>query len=144
VADGAISWLCAPDYLRNVAIPAMAEGAALAERQRPPLVAHLLVMLTEDAEEARQAVRQAVGIFPRIKAYQDMFADAGFPEARETGQWSDAMADAVCVYGSEATVRAALTALAAYGFDELMVAVLGTARAETLALLGSVSEDESV
>ena len=38
-ADGAISWVCPGEYLRDVAIPAMQAGAARAGRPVPPLIA---------------------------------------------------------------------------------------------------------
>ncbi len=142
LADGAISWLCPPPYLAAEALPALAEGARLAGHPTPALVAHIVVALTTDAPAARESVRKAFGFFARVQTYQDMFGDAGFPEAKATGQWSDAMCDAVCIHGDEATVRAGLTALAATGADEAMVSILApdpATHARTLTLLGEAN-----
>src|SRR5438876_4986407 len=38
-AEGAISWMCEWTYLRDVALPALKEGAAAAGREPPPLIA---------------------------------------------------------------------------------------------------------
>ena len=57
-ADGAISWVCPRSYLQDVALPAMQRGAKRADREVPPLVAHVPVCVHDDPEEARQAVAQ--------------------------------------------------------------------------------------
>src|SRR5690606_967095 len=55
LADGAISWVCPWEYLRDQAIPAMRQGAEKAGRDVPPLVAHVPVVLTDNVDEARKA-----------------------------------------------------------------------------------------
>ena len=50
LADGAISWMCPAQYLREVALPAIREGAADAHRAAPPLVAHVPVCVHDDLE----------------------------------------------------------------------------------------------
>ena len=59
-SDGAISWICPFDYLRDVALPAMEAGAQRAGRETPPLIAHAPVCVHDDAEEVRTAVRAQV------------------------------------------------------------------------------------
>jgi len=144
VSDGAISWVCPPAYLREVALPALKAGAEAAGRATPALIGHILVAPTTDREAARAGVRRTLGFFPRIKTYQDMFADAGFSEARETGQWSDAMCDAITISGSDAEIRDGLAALEGFGFDEAMAGLLTSpgdeaALAQGLELLGSAN-----
>ena len=53
LADGAISWNCPLPYLRDVAVPALKEGAAKAGRPVPPLIAHVPVVVSEDLEADR-------------------------------------------------------------------------------------------
>jgi alkanesulfonate monooxygenase SsuD/methylene tetrahydromethanopterin reductase-like flavin-dependent oxidoreductase (luciferase family) len=140
-AHGAVSWLCPAPYLARVARPALNRGAG--GGAEPILVGHVAVCHTADREAARAAVRAAFGFFPRVQTYQDMFADAGFPEARATGQWSDAMCDAVCVSGEAAAIEAGLRAYAEAGVDEAMVSVLSpggpSITNESLGLLGSLN-----
>ena len=138
VADGAISWLCPPAYLVASALPALAEGAETAGRPIPPLIAHLPVVIEADPAAAREAVRKAFGFFPRVKSYQDMFIDAGFPEAAE-GAWSDAMVDAAAVHGSAERVEGRIRAMAGMGFSELMVSLVGGNSAAALELLGGLN-----
>jgi F420-dependent oxidoreductase-like protein len=68
LADGAISWVCPLPYLRDVAVPALKEGAAKAGRPAPPLVAHVPVAVTEDAEAVRAGARRQIGFYPRVPA----------------------------------------------------------------------------
>ena len=99
-ADGAISWVCPGAYLKDVALPALHSGAERAGRSVPPLVAHAPVSVHENPEEARDAIRQQFGFFARSPFYQNMFTAAGFPEVSQ-GTWSDAMVDAVGIWGDE-------------------------------------------
>ncbi len=126
VADGAISWLSPVAYLRDTARPALEAGAAAAGRPVPPLIAHVPIAVSEDAEAVRAAVRAAFGFFPRLPQYQAMFVDAGFPETRD-GTWSDALIDAAVIHGSEATVVERLRTLSEFGVDESYSSIISPA-----------------
>jgi F420-dependent oxidoreductase-like protein len=142
-ADGAISWVCPGAYLRDVALPALRRGADSAGRPVPPLVAHAPVCVHDHAEEVRTAIRQQFGFFARTPFYQNMFRAAGFEEVMQ-GTWSDAMIDAVALWGNEARVAEALAGLFALGATEVLVSPVpaGDDRAasleRTLRLLSSV------
>ena len=118
-ADGAISWVCPGEHLRDTALPALRSGAEGAGRTAPPLVAHAPVSVHENGAEVRQALREQFGNFPRTPFYVQMFKDAGFPEAAE-GDWSDAMIDAVALYGGEEQVAEKLQRLLSYGATEII------------------------
>lgn len=144
VSDGAISWICPAQYLRDVAVPAMQAGAQKAGRPLPPLIAHAPVCVHENAAEARGAVREQI-MNPRLPFYQRMLEAAGFPEARE-GTWSDRMIDAVVFWGNEVQVEARLRDFFSCGATEILVSpvVAGSDRAasldRTLRLLGKVTQ----
>ncbi len=118
-SDGAISWVCPGKYLRDVALPALKAGADRAGRPVPPLIAHTPVCVHDDPEEAREAVRRQFGGFARTPFYQAMFTAAGYPETAN-GSWSDAMIDAVALYGNEAQVTEKLEELLSFGMTEVM------------------------
>ena len=145
LADGAISWVCPGGYLRDVALPAMREGAQRAGRDTPPLVAHAPVCVHDDLNEARQAAREQLANYPRSPFYQQMFADSGHPEAREA-TWSDGMLDDVVFMGSEEDVAARLTELFSWGAGEIIAhpVVAGNdpdaSWRRTLELLGAVQK----
>ncbi len=122
--DGAISWLCPTPYLRDVAIPAMKEGAQEAGRPIPPLIAHAPVCVYEGLEEVRACARNVLADYPRYSFYANMFAKAGYPEAEETGGWSDRMLDAVVFSGDEDTVRSRIEGMFDLGASEVVVTVL--------------------
>ena len=123
IADGAISWICPATYLRDVALPAMADGAKQAGRPVPPLIAHAPVCVHENAEEVRAAVRQQV-TNPRMPFYQRMLRDAGFPEASE-GTWSDAMIDAAVWWGDETRVAERIKEMFSFGATEVLLSPIG-------------------
>jgi len=135
-----------PDaYLRDVAMPAIAEGAAKAGRPAPPLVAHVPLVVSEDAAAVREAARRQMGFYPRVPYYSQMFQDAGFPEAKE-GTFSDAMADSLVIHGSADDVKARVRELPAFGAGELLAMPIlpagdDGALARTLATLGELAAE---
>ena len=122
-ADGAISWICPGTYLRDVALPAMAAGAAQAGRQVPPLIAHAPVCVHEDAAEVRAAVEQHM-TNPKLPFYQRMLVDAGFPEA-VNGGWSDAMVQAIVFSGNETRVAERIQEMFSFGATEVLLSPMG-------------------
>jgi len=142
-ADGAISWICPGTYLRDVALPAMQAGAERVGRPVPPLIAHAPVCVHDNAEEVRTAVREQIQN-PRLPFYRQMLIAAGFPEATD-GTWSDAMIDAVVLWGNEDRVTERLHGLFAYGATEILASpvLAGRDRAasfdRTMRLLGHVA-----
>ena len=143
LADGAISWVCPLPYLRDVAVPALKEGAAKAGRPAPTLVAHVPVAVTEDAEAVRAGARRQIGFYPRVPFYSQMFQDAGFPEAKD-GELSDRMIDALVVHGSPSQVKDRLRSLPDFGAGELLAMPIlppgdTTAMERTLATLGELA-----
>ncbi|MDE2778405.1 MAG: LLM class flavin-dependent oxidoreductase [Chloroflexota bacterium] len=119
VADGAISWVCPGQYLRDVALPEMQRGAAIGGRDVPPLIAHAPVCVHENAEEVREAARSQLANYPRSPFYQEMFAASGHPEARESA-WSDGMIEDVVLSGDEETVAGRLRELFDWGATEIL------------------------
>lgn len=145
LAEGAISWVCPLPYLRDVAVPAINEGAAKAGRPAPPLIAHVPVAVSEDADAVREASRRQVGFYPRVPFYSQMFQDAGFPEAAE-GQMSDRMIDALVIHGSAAAVKERLRQLPSFGAGELLAMPIlpagdDGALARTLQTLGELAAE---
>ena len=66
-------------------------------------------------------MREQMGNCPSNPNYAQMFADAGFPEAVETGKWSDKMIDAVVIHGDEEKVKETLQEMFKQGAREIMV-----------------------
>ena len=118
-ADGAISWVCPSAYLRDSALPAMAQAAQAAGRPTPPLIAHAIVAVNEDTDAVRSAVREQMAMYVKLPFYAQMFADAGFPEAK-LGEWSDGMIDSVAIHGNADQVAEGVQKLLSYGVTEII------------------------
>jgi F420-dependent oxidoreductase-like protein len=145
LADGAISWVCPLPYLRDVAAPALREGAQKAGRATPPLIAHVPVAVSEDVAAVRRGAAEQLGRYPRIPYYSQMFQDAGFPEAKD-GTLSDRMIDALVVHGSAAKVKERLRALPSFGANELLAMPVlppgdADAFARTLTTMGELAAE---
>ncbi len=145
LTDSSISWVCPLLYLRDVALPALRAGAAKAKRPAPPLIAHVPVAVSDDANAVRQGAMRQLGHYPRLPFYSRMFQDAGFPEAKE-GQLSDRMIDALVVHGNADEVKRRLRQLPSYGAGELLAMPIlppgdEEALGRTLAVLGELARE---
>jgi len=144
IADGAITWMCPPAYVRDVALPAFRRGAERAGRPLPRLVVHVPVCVDEDAVAVRQAVRAQLSFYMRVPSYQRMTIAAGFPESTDAGM-SDAHIDALVAHGDELHVAEQLRAWFDLGADEIIAAPVaaGADRAasldRTIALIAALS-----
>ena len=98
LSDGAISWVSPLKYLVETALPAMQAGAAKADRDRPPLVAHVPIAVTTDREAARTMAREQLAMYARVPNYQGMFAAAGYDVSEGYG---DDLLDDLVVSGTE-------------------------------------------
>lgn len=118
ISDGAISWLCPVPYLLNVALPALKAGAHSGDRARPPLVAHVLVSMTENEREATLATQKRLEVYTRSPFYTRMFEKAGF-RIKESG--TGPLAQELAITGSESAIKERLLKLLASELDELLV-----------------------
>lgn len=120
IADGAISWVTPVDYLIHTALPAMQAGADAAGRQRPPLIAHVPVVVSTDRAAARSAFRDQFPYYSRLPFYVAMFAEAGYP-VTAAGEMSDELIEELAVSGSADEIRSRLEAILARGIEELLI-----------------------
>ena len=123
LVDGAISWMCPLPYLRDVAAPALREGARAAGRETPPLIGHVMVSVSEDAAAVREAARGQTSYYPQLPYYAQMLLDAGYAEVKE-GKFSDRMIDEMVVHGSAEQVKERLRTLPSFGVNELLAMVI--------------------
>jgi F420-dependent oxidoreductase-like protein len=138
IADGAISWVTPIDYLTQTALPQMQAGAEAMGRDRPPLIAHVPVIVSTDRAAARAAFRAQFPIYPKLPFYAAMFAEAGYPVTAE-GEMSDELVETLAVSGSPEEIRDRLEAIRARGIDELMISHVVVADEEAeLAVLSEI------
>src|SRR5262249_30352811 len=124
ISEGAVTWLCPAPYLRDTALPALERGAARTGKRRPKLIAHAFLALTSDPTQLRQGVDEFLPHYPRLTNYQEMFAAAGYPEARQ-GTWSPHMLEAVVLHGSDDECRKKLDSfMQTSGCEEIILSVM--------------------
>ena len=121
VADGLVGHpLFSPEYVREVAKPALERGAARAGRSgRPPIAGYLTCSVDPDGERARREAAAVVAFNSTVKTYEIVHRLHGFePEvegiraAWRAGDFagmaaavSDRMLDTVALAGTPAEVR---------------------------------------
>ncbi len=123
LTDGAISWMCAREYIRDTAAPALAKGAEAAGRERPALVTHVPLVVSTNEAAIRAQVPAQFGFYLKVIMYQRMFQDAGYPEAAE-GTFSDRLLDNLVIWGDEETVRRRVAEMRSYGASEILVSIV--------------------
>lgn len=80
IADGAVLWLCAPRYIREVAIPALRRGRQRAGKSLDgfEIVAAVPVALTDDPDAAQTAFREELVRYLTLPFYRKMLEASGF------------------------------------------------------------------
>ena len=119
ISDGAVSWLCPSDYLRDVARPALDEGARIAARPRPRLIAHLLVAVTDDIAAARSAAARRIAPNLQMTYYARVLDRAGLEPSAPGGELR--AVDAMLLAGPAQAVTAGLRERLDGTVDELLV-----------------------
>ncbi len=125
-------------YLLKTGLPALRKSAATASsssgRSEPPLVAHVLVALSQDGPLILEKGRQMLGYYTKLPFYAKMFSDAGFPITTDDGGGNetivpDALVNSLVISGSESTIAARFKELLDAGLGELMVTIVPIADA---------------
>jgi alkanesulfonate monooxygenase SsuD/methylene tetrahydromethanopterin reductase-like flavin-dependent oxidoreductase (luciferase family) len=80
IGDGVMLWLCNPDYIRDVVVPAVAEGRERAGKALDgfDLVAAVPVGLTDDPDDARARQRAELVPYASLPFYRTMLEGSGF------------------------------------------------------------------
>ena len=128
IADGALSWVCPVPYLLHTGIPVLRASAATVGRSAPPMVAHVLVALSEDRNSILSAGHQLLDFYAKVPFYANMFSNAGF-QLTSDQTMPDALVDSLVISGDKTSVSARFTELLTEGLDELMVSLAPTASA---------------
>jgi F420-dependent oxidoreductase-like protein len=143
LADGGISWVTPMPHIRDVALPAIKEGATAAGRATPPIVAHVPLVVSEDADAVFAAASRQIGFYQRVPFYSAMWQEAGFPEAAGE-EFTRRMCDALVVSGNEQAVSDRLRTFPRDGASEVIAMPLllpedRAANERTIRLLGELA-----
>jgi len=79
IADGAVLWLCSPDYVRDVAVPAVGRGRARAGKNLDgfEIVAAVPLAISDDAPVALRAFRGELARYLTLPFYRAMLEASG-------------------------------------------------------------------
>jgi F420-dependent oxidoreductase-like protein len=122
VSDGAMLICATPQYIRSIALPALEEGARLAQRPRPPLIVSAPIILTTDFGKVRQAAHASAANYAQYPTYTKMFKEGGYALTPD-GKLADETIHEMYIYGDEDTIRKQLYAIHAAGADEILIGI---------------------
>jgi F420-dependent oxidoreductase-like protein len=82
IADGAMLWLCNPEYIREVVVPEVGEGRRRAGKSLDgfDIVAAVPAAVTDDVEEARASLRMELIPYFSLPFYRAMIERSGFAD----------------------------------------------------------------
>jgi F420-dependent oxidoreductase-like protein len=116
IADGAVLWLCSPDYVRDVAVPALQRGRARAGKTLAgfEIVAAVPLAISDDAPGALAAFRGELARYLTLPFYRAMLEASGLGKELaafdKSGEVAEGLTRAVGAVGTpaagEAFVRA--------------------------------------
>jgi probable F420-dependent oxidoreductase len=80
IGDGVMLWLCNPQYIRDVVVPAVREGRERAGKSLEgfDIVPAVTVALTNDPDGARATMRQELVTYASLPFYRAMLERSGF------------------------------------------------------------------
>ncbi len=138
VADGVVLWLCAPAYVRDVAVPALRRGRARTGRDLDgfEIAAAVPVAVTDDAPGGRRLFREELVRYLSLPYYRTMLRASGFASDlaafdrdRRPGRDADAVPDrlvaALGAIGDAGRARAEVEAYRAAGVTLPIVRPIG-------------------
>ncbi len=111
IADGVILWLCPPQYVREVAVPALTRGRRRAGRALDgfAIVAAVPLAVTDDRAAAMTAFRGELARYAALPFYRAMFEGAGLGAELAAfdrdGAVPTAMAEALGAVGAAEAAR---------------------------------------
>jgi 5,10-methylenetetrahydromethanopterin reductase len=127
VADVAVTWLAPADYVRDTIAPALAEGAACAQRDRPTISSVVPIALRRPGRNVYKTVLASNYGHLTGPHYQDMLARAGITvDADRPGPAAKAVLDGgAFLHDDVAGLRQRLAAFRAAGVEEVVLNLTG-------------------
>jgi len=112
LAEGTVTWMGGPVYLRDVAIPTITAAAEAAGRPAPRIVAGLPVCVTDDTQVARETAKQLFMQYGKWSSYRATLDRGGVANPED-----------VALIGAEDEIAARLRELAALGVTDFNAGV---------------------
>lgn len=129
VSDGAMLIWSTLSYVRSIALPAIEEGAKLANRPRPPLIVSAPIVPTTDFAVVQKIAQDAWAFYSSFPTYRKMFQEGGYPLTPDGGLTEELIHE-LFLYGDEDTIRQRLYALHDAGVDEIVTGIFPAQNSE--------------
>lgn len=107
-ADGTLTWMGGPKYLRETAIPTIRAAAEEAGRPEPRIVAGFPIAVTSDLDAARETAAKTFGTYDQFPSYRAVLDAEGATHPAD-----------IAIVGDENGVRARLRELAEIGVTDI-------------------------
>jgi len=115
-ADGTTTWMTGPKTIESHILPAISKAAAEAGRAAPRVVCGLPIVVTNDADAAREIIAKDLAVYGMLPAYRAMLDREGVAGPAE-----------LSIVGDEATVRAEIQRLRDVGVSDFNAAIVPVA-----------------
>jgi probable F420-dependent oxidoreductase len=140
-ADGAIVWMCGPEYVRSDILPNIRLGRARRglDMDGFELVQALPAVASANPADGRGEIRRYLAPYLRVPTYRRLFEASGFGECVRTGQPSDALAEEVGAFGTEADIRSRIAQFHEAGITQVVVSPTMGAHTDTQRFLDTIA-----
>jgi len=115
-ADGTTTWMTGPKTIESHILPAISKAAAEAGRAAPRVVCGLPIVVTNDADAAREIIAKDLAVYGMLPSYRAMLDREGVAGPAE-----------LSIVGDEATVRAEIQRLRDVGVSDFNAAIVPVA-----------------
>ncbi len=115
LAQGTITWMTGPKTLADHIIPSITDAAKEAGREAPRVVAGFPIVLTDDAEAAREQIRSELAMYGMLPSYRGMLDREGIEGPAE-----------LALVGNATELRARIEQLREIGVTDFMAAIVPT------------------
>ena len=119
VADGTITWMTGPATVGDHIAPSIRAAADAADRPAPRVVSALPVLVTDDADAARERAARLFSLYGQLPSYRAMLDREGAAGPAD-----------VALVGDEATVRDGISGMFEAGATDFLAVEFGTTETE--------------
>lgn len=128
IADDAVTWLCGPEYLRDVLIPKIRSGEEKSGRDtRVGVSAFVPVAVAREGRDPVDTAYATFGMHLQAEHYQNTLKHAGLDVTGEREDAKKLLDSGLFLYGTPADIRDGLERYRQAGVDEVVLNTVGVA-----------------
>ena len=133
IADGVLLWMCTPEYVRDVAMPAIRRGLARRTDGRYSggrgfeVAVLVCAAVTPDPAGDAEGFADYLSNYVRVPTYRRLFTASGFGDQVKAGRPDEAMVHALAAIGDADDLGGRMDAFAAEGVTQMLVSPTSSA-----------------